>query len=413
MSNDDDDDDLAYYDPRHPERQAKDLVWAPDGKVPAGYKALRAEQGQPPVEQNWLEKTRILCWACGWTNRHQLHSSYSPRVKIFHSRCNMGMWDIAGRWVLRDQPNDMSTGNDLMTQKFLRAQPGHTIPLVSDMLELSGPNDPVQLTLMRQARGRRLNVVWPQLSAAQREGYVRQMATIIQQLRQFTAPCAQKVDGSLLDDFVIGYCISRRAPSCTKIGRTTEAWLDALEPSLRGGLSRLHKTTDPAIIEAKLHELRANFPSGAPYYLTHGDLNLSNIIVHNDKIEAILDWEMAGYYPWWAERYLSLFNKAPSNDLFEPVWALLEPERNHAKMQQEVCFGVGKVITVFGKCNVDHPGEHDCWLRPAFSACEASAGTVLWSDCGNQVEHKLRDVQWGDKNPNFPKGGVHAYSFST
>jgi hypothetical protein len=402
------DEDLARYDPRHPERQAKDLIWTPDGGRPAGYKALRAEQGQPPVEQGWLEKTRELCWACGWTNRHQLHSSYSPRVKIFHARHNMGLWDIGGQWVLRDQPNDASAGNDLMTQKFLRAQPGHAIPLVADMLELSGPDDAIQLTVMRQARGKRLDVVWPRLSVAQKEGYVHQMAAIIRQLRQFTAPRAQKVDGSLLDDFIIGYCIGRRAPSCTKIGPTADAWLDALAPSLRGGLSRLHKTTDPAIIEAKLHELRANFPSGGPYYLTHGDLNLSNIIVHDDKIEAILDWEMAGYYPWWVERYLSLFNYAPADELFEPMWALLEPERSHAMMQRDAYIGVGEVIGVFGKCNVDHPGEKACWLRPAFSACEAWAGNVRWRDCGNQLEHKLCDVQWGAKNPNFPNNGADA-----
>ena len=56
----------------------------------------------------------------------------------------MGLWDIGGQWVLRDQPNDASVGNDLMTQKFLRAQPSHktnAIPLVPVMLELSRPAD--------------------------------------------------------------------------------------------------------------------------------------------------------------------------------------------------------------------------------------------------------------------------------
>jgi hypothetical protein len=254
----------------------------------------------------------------------------------------MGLWDIGGQWVLRDQLNDASVGNDLMTQKFLRAQPSHktnAIPLVPVMLELSRPADPLQLTLMSQARGDRLMlvgfplfdsplghgthtfvktrhlsyfflkhmltrllpVVWRKLSAAQKASYLDQMAALIQQLRQFTAPHTQKVDGTPLDDLIIGHCIGRRAPTCFKIGATADAWLDALEPSLRAGLTEMHQTTDPAIIEAKLVELRANFPSGGPYYLTHGDLNFSNIIVKDDKIEAILDWEMAGYYPWWAE----------------------------------------------------------------------------------------------------------------
>lgn len=54
--------------------------------------------------------------------------------------------------------------------------------------------------------------------------------------------------------------------------------------------------------------------------MSHLDLNMTNIIVKDDKIEAIIDWEMAGYYPWWAEPYSHVhfggmaeleFSKAP------------------------------------------------------------------------------------------------------
>lgn len=414
-----DEDALALYDPRHPERLVPYLIWGPSGKNPAGYDALRAEQGQPPTESFYLEhrggKEYCLCWACGWTERHQIFSSYSPRVKIMHARENMGLWDIGGQWVLRDQPNDASAGNDLMTQRFLRAQSGHTIPLVSDIIELNRPSDTVQLTLMRRARGKPLDTLWPQLSAAQRKSYVHQMADIVRQMRQFTAPRAQKVDGTLLNDLIIGFCVDRRAPSCTKIGPTADAWLDALAPTLRGGLSRIHRTADPAIIEAKLLDLRAKFPSdhasgpsGGLYYLTHGDLNLTNIIVYNDKIEAIIDWEMAGYYPWWAERYINGFNNRPSEELLDPMWALLYPEQSLATMQRDAFYGVGAVIGAWGSCNVDHPGKDDIWLRPAFSTSEPSSGGVRMRFCGFQPEHQIRDVQYGAKNPTFPSNGAHA-----
>lgn len=132
------------------------------------------------------------------------------------------------RWILRDQPNDESAGNDVMTQQFLRAQPAgtHIVPLM-DMIELSGgssaPDDKVQLTLMRHARGRPLVEVWRKISLAQRESYIHQLADIIRSLRQFTAPRAQKVDGSPLDDCLVGFCIHERAPSCTKIGPNADA----------------------------------------------------------------------------------------------------------------------------------------------------------------------------------------------
>lgn len=92
--------DAAFWDPQQPEAQVKDLMWAAGGKLPADYDALRAKQGRPAVERSWLyheNEEHQLCWACGWTERLQIHSSYSPRVKVFHARENMGMWNLAGK----------------------------------------------------------------------------------------------------------------------------------------------------------------------------------------------------------------------------------------------------------------------------------------------------------------------------
>lgn len=310
--------------------------------------------------------------------------------------------------------NDASASNDFITQQFLRAQPDlaigtpdSPIPLVAEMLALSGPDDLVRFTLMRHARGKRLDNVWPSLSPVQKAGFVRQVAAIITALRRFTAPTAQKVDGSLLDDPTIGHCLRRRAPSCTKIGPTSDAWIDALAPTLRSGLSRLHQTNDPAIIDTKLAELRANFPPGGPYHLTHGYLNMSNIIVQDDKITAILDWEIAGYYPWWAERWLFIRTYSPGDELFDPVWALLEPELTHEKMRKDVYSAVGQVISAWQKCNVEHPGEDASWLRPAFSKCEPYSGFIKWRDCGNQLEHNICDVQWGAEKSNYPYNNLY------
>jgi len=88
-------------------------------------------------------------------------------------------------------------------------------------------------------------------------------------------------------------------------------------PGHRGGLSRLHETTDPAIIVAKLAELRADFPPSGPYYLTHNDLN---IIAQDDKITAALDWEMAGYY--CTRGGPSVDYQDLGRQLFNPMWAL-------------------------------------------------------------------------------------------
>jgi len=60
-------------------------------------------------------------------------------------------------------------------------------------------------------------------------------------------------------------------------------------------------------VDEKIAQLKANFPKGGPYVLTHGDLNPWNIFISNAneeknfRISAIIDWELAGFFPWWFE----------------------------------------------------------------------------------------------------------------
>jgi aminoglycoside phosphotransferase (APT) family kinase protein len=66
--------------------------------------------------------------------------------------------------------------------------------------------------------------------------------------------------------------------------------------------------------------MKDNFPDPEPFVLTHGDLTLGNIIVKDDKITTIIDWEHAGYYPWWAERWINgHYALDGSHTLLEPI----------------------------------------------------------------------------------------------
>jgi aminoglycoside phosphotransferase (APT) family kinase protein len=41
-------------------------------------------------------------------------------------------------------------------------------------------------------------------------------------------------------------------------------------------------------------------PPTIPFTFTHGDLTYVNIIVENDNLVGIIDWEASGYFPvWW------------------------------------------------------------------------------------------------------------------
>lgn len=376
----------VQYDYTHPERHHKGLVFAPDGKVPPEARAQR----EGLLVQGCRYENEELCWACGWSADNELQSCYGPRVKIFHTRDNIGVWAIGSQWLLRDQPNDGSQGNEYMTQRFLRQQPNLTIPLVKEMHRLSQPTDQIHFTLFSRAQGDTLDSVWNTLTPQQKSGYIKQLAGHIQQLQQFTAPVAMKVDGSRLDDVFIGYCVRRHPPTCKKIGFTTEEWFENITEELRRGLSVLHKTDDEVVIEAKLQELRDKMPSGEPYTLTHGDLRLANILVKDDKIEAIVDWEFAGYYSWWAERWLSLINNDQGvNELFDPIWAELHPHMDEDTFQTEIFDKLYDIIIAWRRCPKDHPRQRDSWRRPGFCKCRPYAGTFDWMDIGNQLGHRI------------------------
>ncbi|KAL6244874.1 hypothetical protein RBB50_008402 [Rhinocladiella similis] len=341
------------------------------------YKNLEFLEDRNPwlFARHYVGPDKELCWNCGWNTRNQKYSSYGSRVRVMHTRQNSGLWTIGTQWILRDEPNDRYLGNNYITLKFLHEQKGLTIPIPQEIRSLSKPTDPIYFTLESRVPGDTLMEVWPTLSQAEKTSYSRQLADIIRQLRQFTAPRPQKVDGSQLDDNALGICSIQRPGNCFKIGYTVDEWLDSLGPDLRMGLSRVHKTVDPVVIEEKFQELKAGFPGCEPYVLTHADLNLSNIIVKDGKIQGIVDWEQAGYYPWWMERRVTHLNwNVHSGELFDPIWEELMPELNREKWQELIKDKIFPAEQAWGHCSHYHAGERTVWWRPSFCECHPVQG---------------------------------------
>jgi len=262
----------------HPEKIYKDLIWLPDGPMPAEVEEKRKAVRTTGTAYDGDMKEEKLCWSCGWSVYNELTSSYGSRLRIFHTRGNVGIWEVGSRWMIRDQPNDASLGNDFITQEFLRNYtPSLDIPLVKEMRKLSAPTDKVDITLMSRAQGVGLDTIWHTLTPEQKSEYKSQLSTAINSWRQFTSPVSKNVNGGVLEDCIIGNCLRRTAPTCKKLGRTTDDWFSNLEEDLRFGLSRLHKTKDPLVIEEKFQDLKKNFPKSEPYVLTHGDLNFTTL----------------------------------------------------------------------------------------------------------------------------------------
>ncbi|KAK5047068.1 hypothetical protein LTR84_007010 [Exophiala bonariae] len=275
-----------------------------------------------------------------------------------------------------DQPNDGGLGNEYTTWKFLREQPGLNIPLVKEMKRFTDPEDPIQFTLISRAPGVELASIWYTLSPEQKSGYRDQLVNVLKQLRQYTSPSPQKINGDKLDDGVL-ICRTIHPPTCFKIGSTDEEWLEDLSETMRAGISAQYgDSQDEGLVEKKLQEMKDNFPSGAPYTLTHGDLNLTNIIVKDDKIQAIIDWEQSGYCPWWAERYLSkVAGGAYMNELFEGVWEKVQPEISDSAF----ALIIEKIVPVrkaLSRARVWHDHQRHGFLRPPFCKCKPIGGII-------------------------------------
>jgi hypothetical protein len=105
-----------------------------------------------------------------------------------------------------------------------------------------------------------LNVAWPYLSLEQRESFKAQAQDILRRLHTIT-------------------------PSGHRLGERGHVVQDP--DILTNG--RIHQTEGELIFSANLDQ---------DFSFMHNDLTESNIIVDDDKITGVIDWEMAGYLGW-------------------------------------------------------------------------------------------------------------------
>ncbi|KAF1844044.1 kinase-like protein [Cucurbitaria berberidis CBS 394.84] len=279
-----------------------------------------------------------------------------------------------------------------MVYQFLKEQGTQNIPLVKEMHQYGKPGDPFQFTVMSRAKGVPLHNIWKGLSPEEKQGYAQQVTAALRELRQHTSPVARRIDGSPLMDYIIGQCAP---PSmCKQVGKTKEEWFDGMAEELRVGLSNSEKlnSDDKDVIEAKLQELKDNFPDGGPYVLTHADLNFGNIMVHDGNIEAIIDWESSGYYPWWVERwasYVRTLRCEDSDELFDIVWAELDPDLDIEQFVSKILDPVENVISTWRCCPIAHTESHDIWMRPAWCECKPIGGLIRRKEWDSELKHSI------------------------
>lgn len=192
--------------------------------------------------------------------------------------------------------------------------------------------------LMERVRGEDLPSAWKRLPTAARHEVLAQLEAMFQELRKLAPPPGTGVEsctgGSLYDSRI------KRGPRFGpfKSIQDFHFWLrEELRPSEFPDRPKDHEWQD---IEKMVAMQDGPWP---PPVFTHADINPFNILVRDDKVVAIIDWEFAGWYPDYWEYTSAWFGNITRTGwqdelchFLETFPAELEMERTRQKWWGEV-----------------------------------------------------------------------------
>lgn len=195
---------------------------------------------------------------------------------------------------------------------FIRSRTDIPAPRVLGEYTLGRMQTAVSGYFMEKVEGETLASVWLGLSLIKRKRIADQIAEYLRVLRVVNATYigGVEVDLPVRDEWLF-YQHEPYGP----FHSTDEFW-EAITDS--------RELAVPVSPEA-LAALRRRMPECEPFTFTHGDLHTKNIIVQDDKVVGLIDWETAGYYPVWWEHAKFLHSVA-----VHPLWRRLV----HARMQR-------------------------------------------------------------------------------
>ncbi|KAJ7204636.1 kinase-like domain-containing protein [Mycena haematopus] len=166
--------------------------------------------------------------------------------------------------------------------------------------------------LMDYMDGTELEKVWKNLQPVDRLAIVRQLCEFIDQLRRLEPPhpgAVEAVDGTACKDFRI------RSDGFGPFNSVAE-----FETFLGRGWFIENKLAEYAEYSAEFSRCESR---SYRTVFTHCDLAPRNILVKDNRIVAIVDWEMAGWYPEYWEYTQAFFSNF---DYPEGFWDLFETE---------------------------------------------------------------------------------------
>ncbi|OAX77473.1 hypothetical protein ACJ72_08229 [Emergomyces africanus] len=181
------------------------------------------------------------------------------------------------------------------TMQFVRKNTSLPVPEVYDAYVDESSNRGI--IVMEYVEGNILRDVWDDLTGEQQSSIANQLKAYIRELQSLKGIFIGPVDGSPCYDPT--FCVGEESfgPFAT-------------ETEFNEGLIKAMKLTRHNSWVDHISKFVRALPTHNVVF-THGDISPRNIIVRGDQVVAILDWEMAGFYPEYWE-YIKI--------LFYPDW---------------------------------------------------------------------------------------------
>ncbi|KAI2615881.1 kinase-like protein [Hypoxylon sp. NC1633] len=141
--------------------------------------------------------------------------------------------------------------------------------------------------IMEFVDGKELEEAWDAYSSQDKESVIAQLHGYMEELRSLKGTFIGAIDGSWCDDHFFDDDRGGYGPF-----KDEEDFNRGIVKALKQDRSQVHidVTCDILLDTMKGHEI----------VFTHNDFAPRNILVQGSKVVAILDWELAGYYPdYW------------------------------------------------------------------------------------------------------------------
>lgn len=275
-------------------------------------------ESKPFNDRLWIRLLVLLAYKTA-TQKHANRLSFTPqpgRVIFISPKC-----------CIKSTP--FTRLAEASAMQFVAQHTSVPVPKVYSAFERDGR----AYIIMERIDGENLAEGWNRRSDESKARILEQLKTIVQELRAIQPPSSigvANVDRGPIFDHRLP-CKSLWGPFPT---------IRDFHQELRGGIAAgdiQDDASSPGVkLMASFHEQAWQGP-----VFTHGDLSSSNILVKDDKVVGIVDWETSGWYPPYWE-YTSAKHPNPQNRWWQDEvdkFITPEPEALEAETIRRKFFG--------------------------------------------------------------------------